>query len=78
MPRESRYDISRHMVLEMIHFRLTSHGLPPSVRELAAFAGVGVATMHDYLVQLQEEGLVEWERGRHRSLRCTTAGSRLL
>lgn len=78
MPRESRYDASRHKVLQVIQAKMLSHGQPPSVRELAEAADVGVATMHDYLVKLNEEGLIEWQRGRHRSLRCTPAGSRLL
>lgn len=78
MPRKSRFDMSRPMVLGVIQSKMISHGQPPSVRELASYAGVGVATMHDYLIQLREEGLVEWEAGRHRSLRCTPAGSRLL
>lgn len=78
MPRESRYDISRHKVLQMINAKQLSHGQPPSVRELAEVADVGVATMHDYLVRLNEEGLVEWQPGKHRSLRLSRAGSRLL
>lgn len=74
MPRQSQYDANREALLRMIRGAQISHGRPPSVRGLAADLGVGVATVHSYLVQLSGEGLVEWSVGRHRTLHCTERG----
>lgn len=72
--RISKYAEHRGDVLATIRDAQLRHGVPPSVRDLAGKFDVGVATMHAYLQRLAEEGMVEWSRGKHRSLRCTQMG----
>lgn len=76
MPRESHYVARKHEVLELIQEAAERHSRPPSVRELAEHFRVSSATMHSWLRRLSDEGLVEWEQGRHRSLRCIPKDSR--
>lgn len=74
MARASKYDESKRYMLRRI---LGSQGqsAAPSVREFAQELDIGVATVHSYLSKLAEEGLIEWEQGRHRSLRLTPTGA---
>jgi DNA-binding IclR family transcriptional regulator len=74
MARASKYEASKVEVLGLIREAHARHSKPPTVRDLAAQSGVGVATMHSYLQKLAEEGLVDWDRNRHRSLRLTREG----
>lgn len=74
MARTSRYEDVKVDVLTKLHMVEQRHGQPPSVRDLATSFGVSVSTMHSYLKRLAEEGLVQWTRGRHRSLRLTLLG----
>lgn len=74
MARASKYEDVKQGILEQIAQADMRHGRPPAVRDLADRHGVSVSTMHSYLTRLAEEGLVEWSRGRHRSLRCTPQG----
>lgn len=78
MPRESHFTARKVEVLDLIHVASIRHARPPSVRELAEHFNVSSATMHSWLTRLSNEGLVEWQQGRHRSLRCTQEASRLL
>lgn len=78
MARVSHYVDNREKILTSVHNAATAHGKPPSVRDLAEEIDVGVATMHDYLKKLAEEGMVEWRKGRHRSLHLTPEGIQLL
>ncbi len=78
MARASQYKGTRDKILVAVHEAETSHGKPPSVRDLADQFDVGVATMHSYLQKLAEEGMVEWRKGRHRSLHLTDSGIREL
>lgn len=78
MARASKYEDKKHEVLDLIRYATSRHTKPPTVRDLADASGVGVATMHSYLTKLSEEGLVEWYRGKHRSLRLTPAAHQLL
>lgn len=78
MARASKYDGSKPVVLRRIHRAETAQAMPPSVREFADMLGVGVATAHSYLSKMAEEGLIEWEPNRHRSLRLTPKAFRLL
>lgn len=74
MARASRYDDVKDGVLGHVVQAWSSHGKPPSVRDLADAHQVSVSTMHSYLKHMAEEGLVEWSPGRHRSLRATQQG----
>ena len=74
MARVSKYPDKRDEVLRTIASTALQHGKPPSIRDLAEDHDVGVATMHSYLIKLAKEGLIEWRRGKHRSLRCTEQG----
>lgn len=78
MARASRFEDSRDQILTSIQNAATAHGKPPSVRALADQLEVGVATMHDYLKKLAEEDLVEWRKGKHRSLHLTPKGIQAL
>lgn len=40
------------------YFRM--HGYSPSVREIAAAVGIGKSTVHNYLVEMNEDGMVEY------------------
>lgn len=49
------------------------YGFPPSIRELQAAAGVAsMSTLHRDLVALRDEGLIEWDANRNRTLRVTS------
>jgi transposase-like protein len=78
MARTSEFDEKKHDVLKQIN---GAGAETPTVRELADRFGVAPATMHSWLRKLGPEPgeeLVAWEPGRHRSLRLTRKGSRLL
>ena len=78
MARASKYDESKHTMLLRISAAQSTDSVMPSIREFADELDVGVATAHSYLSKLASEGLIEWEPGRHRSLRLTRQGSQLL
>lgn len=71
MPRKSHYPEHRKTVLVAIGQAEKAHGRAPSIRELADLCGVGVATVHLYIKNLADEGLVEWKQESHRSLRLS-------
>ena len=71
MARASKYSDQKLVVLQEIADRVRHHSKVPSVRELADRFQVSPATMHSWLNRLNNEGLVEWTPGRHRSLRVT-------
>ena len=71
MARASKFDDSKDDVLQMIEAAGRRHSKVPTVRELADSFYVAPATMHAWLSKLAEEGLIQWEAGRHRSLRLT-------
>ena len=73
--RASRYEDNREGILKEIQKAQDRHGQPPTIRDLAATFEVGVATMHAHLQKLSDEGMIEWRKGKHRSLKCTPAGS---
>lgn len=78
MVRATQYGDQKLAVLDEINERVRRHSAIPTIRELAERFGISPATMHSWLTRLAGEGLVEWTRGRHRSLRCTVAGLRLI
>lgn len=55
-------------VVEAIKSYVTEHGYPPSVRDLAAMLGVGVATTQHRLRKAQEAGEIDWVPGKPRTL----------
>lgn len=74
MARESYYAEKRDKVVVLIGQAQRKQSKAPTVRELAERCEVGVGTMHSYLVKLGKEGVVEWSRGRHHSLKLTESG----
>ena len=56
-------------VLTAIVELTAARGYPPSIREIADHLGVNVNDVHQKLVRLQRDGLVEWDPGVCRSLR---------
>lgn len=69
MARASLYEFKRDGILEAIVSITSATGRAPSMREVADVADVSVATLHSYLQQMRQEGLVEWRERSHRSLR---------
>lgn len=58
------------LIIERHH---TKHGFAPSVRELQAATGVAsMSTIHRDLVALRDEGLIEWDTNRNRTIRVTS------
>lgn len=50
-----------------------AYGFPPSVRELMAAAErASMSTVHKDLVALRDEGLIEWDQSRYRTIRVTS------
>lgn len=74
MARASKYPEVKKDVLGAIVEAAVAHRSGPSVRDLATSFEVSPSTMHSFLSKLADEGLVEWNPGRHRSLRPTQAG----
>lgn len=57
-------------VLAVVQAYVAEHSYPPSVREIMDVAGLtSTRLVHKALVQLKEEGKVDWEVGRARTLR---------
>jgi hypothetical protein len=77
MGRASRYHENRDKIVQMISVAEKAHAKPPTIRALADECGVGLATMHSYLGQLSQEGVLEWRPKSHRSLRLTPEPSLL-
>lgn len=73
MARASKYEDSRDVIISLLAKAVTTHGRPPTVREVAEATSVGVGTAHSYLVKLEEEGLVERHAG-HRRVNLTEKG----
>ncbi|MBO4342111.1 MAG: helix-turn-helix domain-containing protein [Clostridia bacterium] len=56
---ETSYEIKKKIVkYANKYFRL--RGFSPSVREIAAELGIGKSTVHNYLVEMNDEGMVEY------------------
>lgn len=78
MTRASKYKDQKAAVLRVIFRKQMAHGRSPSVRDLADQFEVGVATMHSYLTKLHHEGMIEWKPGRHRTLKVTQNGLKVI
>ena len=72
MPRISQYEFKRDDILSTISALTSESGRSPSMREVADVVDVSIATLHSYLNQMREEGLVEWQNRSHRSLRVVS------
>jgi repressor LexA len=58
------------IVLDTIKKLTKEKGYPPTVRELGKAVGYrSTNTVHDKLTRLQEEGLIDWEPSKTRTIR---------
>jgi DNA-binding IclR family transcriptional regulator len=71
--RRSLYDVRKDSVLTAVKRLTDQKGSPPSLRDVAEVTGISVSTLHNYLPQMAEEGLVTWQPKSHRTIRLTTA-----
>lgn len=74
MPQVSHYIEHRDYILRSIRNAHLRHARPATVRELAFELGVSVSTVHSYLQQMAQEGLIEWQQRRRRSYQLTRRG----
>ncbi len=59
------------MIVDAIMRGHRSDGHPPTVAEIAATVGRSETAVRRKLARLRDEGRVDWDDGRHRSLRTT-------
>lgn len=78
MGRRSQYPVKRDEIVSAIAALTEERHRNPSVREIAERTGLSVATLHSYLQRLADDGLIEWRSKRHRSIRLTPDGQRLV
>lgn len=71
MGRQSLYDVRRDSIIMAIKRLSDRYGKPPTLREVSELCDVSVATLHTYMPQLAEEGLITWQPRSHRSVRLT-------
>jgi len=57
------------MIVDVISRGHRADGHPPTVAEIAASVGRSETSVRRRLALLRDEGRVEWDDGRHRSLR---------
>jgi len=57
---------------------IATTGRPPSRREMACNLGISKKAVDDHLSGLEKKGLLTSESGKHRSLRLTPAGLRVV
>ncbi|MER6230944.1 MULTISPECIES: helix-turn-helix domain-containing protein [unclassified Streptomyces] len=63
---------TQERILAFIRKTIEDTGEAPTVREIAAGAGLrSPSTVHYHLGRLEESGHLRHERGRHRSIRLT-------
>jgi Mn-dependent DtxR family transcriptional regulator len=68
MGRHSLYEFRKALIIDAIK-ELSENGDTPTLREISDIADVSISSLHNYLKQMNDEGLVEWAPNRHRSLR---------
>ena len=56
---ESSYELKKKIVRYANRY-FRSRGFSPSVREIAAELGIGKSTVHNYLIEMNDEGMVEY------------------
>lgn len=78
MARTSKFSDVKVQVLEQLGTAAAAHSKVPAIRELAEHFEVAPATMHSWLSKLAKEGLIQWQVGRHRSVRLTPKGLQML
>lgn len=57
------------LIVDMIARQSRSDGYPPTAVEIAASVGLSETAIRRRLARLREEGRIQWDDGRHRSLR---------
>jgi SOS-response transcriptional repressor LexA len=63
----------RYDLLDTIGAFHATHHYAPSIRELQGLLGVrSMSTIHRTLVSLRDEGLVEWDERRYRTIRLAS------
>lgn len=74
-----RLTAQRYRLLDMIAVWWEDHGYAPSARDLMeGMHYASVSTAHDHLGILRDQGMVEWEAGRSRTVRLTRQGKAAL
>jgi repressor LexA len=64
----------RTRLVRLIDEHRDIYGYPPSVRELRTAAGMSsMSTIHRDLVALRDEGLIEWDPNRNRTIRVVAS-----
>lgn len=65
-----RNSISRKMdVLSCIQTYIEQRGFPPTVREICVMTGLkSPSSAHNYIVQMMEDGLIESDKSKPRTL----------
>lgn len=59
-------------ILHCIRIYTNNKGFPPTVRELCAMTGLkSTSSVHNYLVQLKEDGLIETAESKPRTITIT-------
>lgn len=59
------------LIVDIIARQSRADGHPPTYAEIAAAVGKSETAVRRRLARLREEGRVDWNDGRHRSLRTT-------
>ena len=77
MGRQSRYPDKREEVVSAVAALIEERHRNPTVREISDRTQISVATLHSYLQNLADEGLVMWRPKRHRSISLTPEGQRV-
>lgn len=74
-----RLSEQRYRLLDLISAFWDDNGYAPTARELMdGMHYASVSTAHDHLGILRDQGMVEWEYGKPRTLRLTRQGKAAL
>ncbi len=69
VPKESKRDVNKKNILHYLESYIHSNGFSPSVRDICAAVGFkSTSTVHSYLTELQEEGLISYADGKRRAI----------
>ncbi len=71
-PKESKKDRNKKRVLSFLEEYIAEHGYAPSVRDIGASLGFrSTSTVHQYLKDLQDEGMITYADGKRRAISLT-------